>query len=104
VPAAFSLLRGVSEGAVIMIRMGQVIDLAAARARRRPLGTTLERLDGAVGRLDPLVRRRGDRLPPTVAAELLAISGAVRAGNPERATQLAERLADRLEHPAALGS
>jgi len=87
-----------------MTPMGQVIDLAAARARRRPLAVAMERLDGAIGRLDPLVRRRGDRLPHTLAAELLAISGAVRAGNPERATQLAERLADRLEHPAALGS
>jgi hypothetical protein len=42
-------------------------------------------------------------LPPELAAELLDISAAVRAGNPERATRLAERLADRLEHPAALG-
>lgn len=97
-------LRGVSEGRPIMGRMGQVIDLAAARERRRPLATAMERLDGAIGRLDPLVRRRGDRLPPALAADLLAISRAVRAGNPERATQLAERLADRLEHPAALGS
>jgi hypothetical protein len=88
----------------MMVRMGQVIDLAAARARRRPLATALERLDGAVGRLDPLVRRRGDRLPRRLVAELLAISQAVRAGNPERAIRLAERLADRLEHPAALGS
>ena len=87
-----------------MAPMGQVIDLAEARARRRPLAVAMERLDGAIGRLDPLVRLRGDRLPPSVAAELLAISGAVRAGNPERATMLAERLADRLEHPAALGS
>jgi hypothetical protein len=88
----------------MMARMGQVIDLAAARARRSPLATTMERLDGAVGRLDPLVRRRGDRLPRTLAAELLAISQAVRAGDPERAARRAERLADRLEHPAALGS
>ena len=87
-----------------MARMGQVIDLAEARSRRRPLASAMERLDGAIGRLDPLVRLRGDRLPPSVAAELLTISAAVRAGNPERATQLAERLADRLEHPAALGS
>jgi hypothetical protein len=84
--------------------MGQVIDLAEARARRRPLAAAMERLDGAIGRLDPLVRLRGQRLPPSVAAELLVISGAVRAGDPERATRLAERLADRLEHPAALGS
>ena len=88
----------------MMGRMGQVIDLAAARARRRPLAAAMDRLDGAIGRLDPLVRRRGDRLPPTIAAELLTISEAVRAGNPQRATRLAERLADRLEHPAALGS
>ncbi|MEO8292062.1 MAG: hypothetical protein ABI635_02890 [Actinomycetota bacterium] len=84
--------------------MGQVIDLAAARARRRPMAAAMERLDGAIGRLDPLVRGRGERLPPTLTAELLRISEAVRAGNAERATRLAERLADRLEHPAALGS
>ena len=88
----------------MMAPMGQVIDLAAARARRRPLAAAMERLDGAIGRLDPLVRRRGDRLPPGLAADLLAISSAVRAGDPELATRLAERLADRLEHPAALGS
>jgi hypothetical protein len=87
-----------------MGRMGQVIDLAAARARRRPLDVASERLDVAIDRLDPLVRRHGERLPPALASELLAISAAVRAGNPERATKLAERLADRLEHPAALGS
>jgi hypothetical protein len=87
-----------------MACMGQLIDLAEARVRRRPLAAAMERLDGAIGRLDPLVRRRGDRLPPSLAAELLAISEAVRAGNPERAVTLAERLADRLEHPAALGS
>ncbi len=87
-----------------MGRMGQVIDLAAARARRRPLDVATERLDIAIDRLDPLVRRRGDRLPAALASELLAISAAVRAGNPERASKLAERLADRLEHPAALGS
>jgi hypothetical protein len=88
----------------MMAGMGQVIDLAAARARRRPLAAAMERLDGAIGRLDPLVRRRGDRLSPTLAAELLTISEAVSAGNPDRAARLAERLADRLEHPAALGS
>ena len=84
--------------------MGQVIDLAAARARRRPLAAAMERLDGAIGRLDPLVRGRGDGLAPALAADLRAISRAVQAGDPDRATQLAERLADRLEHPAALGS
>jgi DNA-binding FadR family transcriptional regulator len=88
----------------MMVGMGQVIDLAAARARRRPLAAAMERLEGAIGRIDPLVRRQGDRLSPTIAAELRTISEAVRAGNPERATRLAERLADRLEHPAALGS
>ena len=88
----------------MMALMGQLIDLAAARARRRPLAAATERLDAAVRRLDPLVRRHGDRLSPELAADLVVISEAVHAGNPERATQLAERLADRLEHPAALGS
>ncbi len=99
-----SLVTRMSEGGSIMTPMGQLIDLAEARARRRPLAAAMERLDRAIGRLDPLVRRRGDRLPPDLAADLSAISEAVSARNPERATGLAERLADRLEHPAALGS
>ena len=88
----------------MMAPMGQLIDLAAARARRRPLAAATDHLDDAVRRLDPLVRRHGERLSPELTADLVAISEAVHAGNPERAARLAERLADRLEHPAALGS
>jgi hypothetical protein len=84
--------------------MGQIIDLAAERARRYPLAAAMERLDVAVRRLDPLVRGRGGRLGPAIRAELVAISAAVSAGRPDEASRRAERLADRLEHPAALGS
>jgi hypothetical protein len=84
--------------------MGQIIDLAAERTRRYPLAAAMERLEAAVGRLDPLVRGRGSRFGPAVRAELVAISGAVSAGRPDEAARRAERLADRLEHPAALGS
>jgi hypothetical protein len=84
--------------------MGQVIDLAAERARRFPLAAALQRLDAAVGRLDPLVSGRENRLSPAARAELVAISAAVSAGRPHEAARRAERLADRLEHPAALGS
>jgi hypothetical protein len=84
--------------------MGTVIDLQRERSRRRPLVAAMERLDLAVARLDPLVRSRGERLGRILQAELVSIHQAVRAGRPDEAATLAERLADRLEHPAALGS
>jgi hypothetical protein len=84
--------------------MGQLIDLAAERARRHPLAAAMERLDAAVTRLDPLVGGREDRLGPAVRTELVAIAEAVRRSRPDEAARRAERLADRLEHPAALGS
>jgi hypothetical protein len=85
--------------------MGNVISLAeyrAARDRPDPL-TAVDRLDLAVGRLDPLVRRSPDRIQAGVERELLRISRAVSAGRPGEAAERAERLADRLEHPAAHG-
>ena len=84
--------------------MATIIDLSAERARRRPLGQAMARLDGAVARLDPLVRGRDGRLTTVIRAELLAIHASVRAGRPSDAADRAEKLADRLEHPAALGS
>jgi hypothetical protein len=84
--------------------MGTIIDLQRERARRRPLVAAMERLESAVARLDPLVRSRGDRLGGVIRAELASIHEAVRAGRPGEAAELAEHLADRLEHPAALGS
>lgn len=82
--------------------MGQVISLDEYRARRDP-PSAVDRLDLAVGRLDPLVRRSPDRVQAGVERELRRIAREVAAGRPTRAAELAERLADRLEHPAAHG-
>ncbi|MGH2631584.1 MAG: hypothetical protein ACRDHI_13650 [Actinomycetota bacterium] len=84
--------------------MAQVISLDDFRARRTgPLAHAVQRLDRAVGRLDPLVRDRTGRLVPSVERELALIARDVGAGNPLQAAIRAERLADLLEHPAALG-
>lgn len=82
--------------------MGQVISLDAYRARRGPL-TSFDRLDLAVSRLDPLVRRSPDRVQAGVERELQRIARDVSAGRPAEAAERAERLAGRLEHPAAHG-
>ncbi|MBI3648345.1 MAG: hypothetical protein HY240_06315 [Actinobacteria bacterium] len=83
--------------------MGEVVSLADHRARTAGLPAALERLDLAVRRLEPLVRGRGERLSRRLEADLLAIADDVSAGRPHLAARRAERLADRLEHPAALG-
>ena len=83
--------------------MGEIVSLAQYRSRRSELPNALRRLDEAVRRLDPLVRGRGGRLGSRLEAELLAIAAEVSAGRPYLAVRRAERLADRLEHPAALG-
>lgn len=83
--------------------MGQLISLDEARTRREARPGTLERLDAAVGRLDPLVRRARTRLREAVERELVAIAADVTSGRPLQAAARADRLADRLEHPAALG-
>ena len=82
--------------------MGEVVDLEEYRAGRLPAG--IRRLDEVVGRLEPLVRARSGRLRPVVERELVAIAREVSAGRPHLAARRAQRLADRLEHPAALGS
>lgn len=82
--------------------MAQVISLDEYRARRNPLATSIARLDHAVARLDPLVRHRTGRLSPSVERELAHIARSVSAGMPSEAAERAERLADLLEHPAAL--
>jgi hypothetical protein len=82
--------------------MGQLISLDAYRDRRRPL-SAVDRLDVAVGRLDPLVRNSPDRVQAGVERELRRIAHEVASGDPDRAAERAERLADRLEHPAAHG-
>jgi hypothetical protein len=83
--------------------MAQVISLDEYRARRNPLAAAMERLDLAVGRLDPLIRGRDGRLALSVERELSEIARAVSAGLPGEAAQRAERLADLMEHPAAHG-
>jgi len=83
--------------------MGEVIFLDDYRARRTPLPEAMERLELAVRRLEPLVRSRADRLSRIMERELATIADEVWAGRPRTAARLAERLADRLEHPAALG-
>ena len=82
--------------------MGQVISLDAYRARCGPL-TPVDRLDLAVSRLDPLVRHSPDRIQAGVERELRRIARELSAGRPAEAAERAERLADRLEHPAAHG-
>ena len=82
--------------------MGNVISLQEYRDRRDP-ATAVDRLDLAVSRLDPLVKRSPDRIQAGVERELRRISREVSAGRPAEAAERAERLADRLEHPAAHG-
>ena len=83
--------------------MGEVISLERFRAQRRRPKAPLSRLEDAVERLEPLVRCSPDRLVRAVEHELRDIGHAVSAGNALAAAERAERLADRLEHPAALG-
>ena len=82
--------------------MGQVISLEQYRASHDRPSAAMGKLDGAVARLEPLVRHSPGRLLIEVERELLAIARAVSAGRPQEAAERAERLADRLEHPAAL--
>jgi hypothetical protein len=63
----------------------------------------VDRLDRAVTRLDPLVRRRDQRLTPTIERELREIAVAVSSGRARDAADRAERLVGLLAHPAASG-
>jgi hypothetical protein len=84
--------------------MAQVISLDEYRERRAgPLTQAVQRLDRAVGRLDPLITGRTSRLAPSAERELALIARDVAASHPLQAAIRAERLADLLEHPAALG-
>ena len=83
--------------------MAQVISLDTYRERRNPLAAAMARLDGAVGRLDPLVNGRRGELVRRLERELAAIARDVSLGHPRGAADRAERLADLLEHPAASG-
>lgn len=73
--------------------------LSSERGRR-----TLARLERAVARLDPLIRRGTGRMGPRVETELLTITGAVTAGRVRDAAERAEHLAERLEHPSSLAA
>lgn len=77
----------------------QAEGLTPERGRR-----TLARLERAVARLDPLVRRGTGRIGPRVETELLTITGAVTAGRVRDAADRAERLAERLKHPSSLAA
>ena len=83
--------------------MGEVIALDRYRARRGRPKAPLSRLEDAVARLEPLVRCSPDRLVGSIERELRDIRRAVSTGDALSAAERAERLADRLEHPAALG-
>ncbi len=83
--------------------MAQIISLDEYRRRRARGVSSLQRLDLAVGRLEPLVEGREGHMSPAVERELTRIATAVSAGLPDVAAARAERLADLLEHPAALG-
>jgi hypothetical protein len=79
--------------------VAEIYDLGEYRERleRDPV----RRLERAISRLDRLVASGTGRIGRIVETELLAITGAVAAGLPEQAAARAERLADRLEHPAS---
>ncbi len=79
--------------------VGRVIDLEAWREERER--DPVRRLERAIGRIDQLLARGTGRIGARVESELLAITGAVTAGLDDEAAERAERLADRLEHPAS---
>jgi hypothetical protein len=79
--------------------MGSIVDLAAWREAREH--DPVARLERAISRLEDQLRLGTGRIGPRVEAELLAITGAMTAGREDEAADLAERLAERLEHPSA---
>jgi hypothetical protein len=83
--------------------MGTVTSLQEFRERRSGARGQIGRLEHAVARLDPAVRRASRSLGPTVERELRAIADAVSRGEPGRAADRAERLLGLLSHPALSG-
>jgi hypothetical protein len=79
--------------------MGTVIDLAAWREAHEH--DPVARLERSISRLEARLRLGTGRIGPRVEAELLAITGAMTAGREDEAAELAERLAERLDHPSA---
>jgi hypothetical protein len=92
-----------------MLDMNTVVDLLEWRqARSAASGPVHEevdvvRLEGAIRRLDIVASRTlesGGTLAPWVETELLAIMGALSMDLFDSASERAERLADRLDHPS----
>jgi predicted component of type VI protein secretion system len=89
--------------------MGRVIELGEWRARREArtgVRSPVGRLEAAVARLDSLIGARiasGREITRATESELLAVAGALSAGLLDEAATRLERLADRMEHPAASG-
>jgi hypothetical protein len=92
--------------------MGTVTDLRQWRAQRERTAAArsvvtvdaVRRLERVVRRLDPAVANIAapdGTVDPRIETELLAITGAVSIGETGQALERAERLADKLEHPAA---
>lgn len=83
--------------------MGEVVWLDRHRQGRDGGRLPVDRLDRAVTRLDPLVRRRDQRLTSTIERELREIAVAMSSGRAREAADRAERLVGLLAHPAASG-
>jgi hypothetical protein len=83
--------------------MGTVTSLDEQRRRRAEPGGEVGRLERAVARLDPAVRRPPGSVTATVERELRNIVGAVTAGRHGEAADRAERLLGLLAHPALSG-
>jgi hypothetical protein len=83
--------------------MGDVVWLDRHRSSRDTASAPVDRLDRAVTRLDPLIRRRDERLTCTIERELREIALAVSSGRAPEAADRAERLVGLLAHPAASG-
>ena len=83
--------------------MGNVVPLEVYRRRRERRAPPVDRLEHAVTRLDPLVRRPGGRMTSTIERELRAIALAISSGRALDAADRAERLIGLLAHPAASG-
>jgi hypothetical protein len=86
--------------------MGVVISLDRHRRRRHggmPAADGVARLERAVARLEPAVRRTPGGLTATLERELRTIVVAVNAGRHGEAADRAERLLGLLAHPALSG-
>ena len=83
--------------------MGTVTSLDEHRLLRLGPQEAVGRLERAVQRLDPAIRRSGSALTPTLERELVGIARAVTRGSHVEAAARAERLLGLLAHPAMSG-